>query len=48
MIEESDKLLTSMLPDQFSEYYLRIFVKDDKNAKDAKQAFDRYLSKFNF
>ncbi len=37
----------NLKPDQYSEYYLRVFVRKEERALEAKLAFERFLAKFN-
>jgi hypothetical protein len=34
------------LPEQFAEYYLRVFIRNEKKLSAAKLAFERYIKKF--
>ncbi len=39
---------STVVPDQFSEYYIRLFVKDPSKAELAKATFESFISKFKF
>ena len=39
---------SAVVPDQFSEYYVRLFVKDPSKAELASSTFKRFISKFKF